>query len=86
MPGLVPGIYALKTFNKSKTWMAGTSAAMTCATHVFAFGTGGVIARLACFWRYRSRRTRLSHFGAAARALGPERAAATKQTAWIRHG
>jgi hypothetical protein len=29
MPGLVPGIYAFLFVEQSKTWMAGTSPAMT---------------------------------------------------------
>ena len=29
MPGLVPGIHALSLYQKSKTWIAGTSPAMT---------------------------------------------------------
>jgi hypothetical protein len=29
MPGLVPGIHVLLRFAKEKTWMAGTSPAMT---------------------------------------------------------
>jgi hypothetical protein len=29
MPGLVPGIHALLAFLRAKTWMAGTSPAMT---------------------------------------------------------
>jgi hypothetical protein len=29
MPGLVPGIHVFSSFEKSKTWMAGTSPAMT---------------------------------------------------------
>ena len=31
MPGLVPGIHALKGHKQFKTWMAGTSPAMTLA-------------------------------------------------------
>ena len=29
MPGLVPGIHVLLNFKREKTWMAGTSPAMT---------------------------------------------------------
>ena len=29
MPGLVPGIHVFKTVQQEKTWMAGTSPAMT---------------------------------------------------------
>jgi hypothetical protein len=32
MPGLVPGIHVLTFLDVAKTWMAGTSPAMTIAT------------------------------------------------------
>jgi hypothetical protein len=34
MPGLVPGIHVL-CFDKGKTWMAGTSPAMTVGKYLF---------------------------------------------------
>jgi hypothetical protein len=46
MPGLVPGIYALlsletKDVAKQKTWMAGTSPAMTRDEHLRIFASAG---------------------------------------------
>jgi hypothetical protein len=43
MPGLVPGIYVLLNLSRKKTWMAGTSPAMTSVravpyTRTAAFG------------------------------------------------
>jgi len=35
MPGLVPGIHVLTTCRQKKTWMAGTSPAMTRKCHAF---------------------------------------------------
>ena len=36
MPGLVPGIHVLLTRRRPKTWMAGTSPAMTTKASAFA--------------------------------------------------
>jgi len=46
MPGLVPGIHVLDPRNKRKTWMAGTSPAMTeitseATSYIVAPGTQG---------------------------------------------
>jgi hypothetical protein len=52
MPGLVPGIHVLLTFFAAKTWMAGTSPAMTMKTHCEDGGHGAKSAPLPTLRRY----------------------------------